>query len=604
MIYDYIYGRLSDGYACINRDGLPFMNADFDQLKSLMTYEGPEDTGCTELPEEFYFYNEELSDGRVGIIGRTSFVPGGTGISGARDTSFSHKYIFTGEDYEGLLKDSSLIFKTREYFDSADGYNAGIKAVSFPGPEAAVLPDYIDKNRFVLLLYCCIEAFADTGRRVYVILPENDRQGTVTATAIMKKLLEAVPSFLLSNAGFLTYSPTFDSNTLNPVPNGVSVVFIRRNQENIYRSARASAANYVFDFSEQIYPSCEIDTKTFNTIYAMWTRENVREVINDFLYGIFVPGARIRADIFAHILVLARGLDTVEADRLLRDKCRAVLEIINSEAGSLAPDGISMLDGNVGMILQNCSFDSFYLDFIGKLYASTTVYRNVIVDTLANEACRRVFAASAGTEESACEETSGQYPDDDSAVLEITDFEYADEKLNDDLLVRAYSDENCYKIGEILFLASVEPVMLKQTLPMQDRIAKLLEFIGNNLIKDFGGFVRSFCTGYVEYYADYYLNEVCRSRAAACGITLPDRFGICSVPAGKARIDIAEAYFEAVKSLEKLMGQYVQQFDSGYGSFIGEFCLLAMNALEGDYRMLTAQENRELFEEWKKKYQI
>lgn len=576
------------------------MNADFDQLKTFITYEVPESAEPAELPEEFYFYNDVLSDGRVGIIGRTAFVKGGEGISGARDTSFSHKYIFTGEDYEKLLTDASAIFETRRFFESAEGFLDGVATAVCPDMNGAGVPGGIDSNLFVQLLYCCIEAFSDPERRVYIILPENNRKGSMTAALIMKNVLKAVPCFLLANAGFLTYSPTFASNTLNPVPNSVSVVFISRTQDNLYRSGRLPGANFVFDFSEGYYPNCEIDPKTYNTIYAMWTRQNVREAVNDFLYGIFMPGAKLGADVFAHILVLARDLNTDEKEKLLRDKCEAVLAIISREASNLAENGISMLDGNVRMILQNCSFDSFYLDFFGRLYGLTPVYRSLIVDALTAEACRRIDAA-----ESSVNQDNTVLNDDpygDNAVLDITDFEYADVKLNDDILVRAYSDRNCYKIGEILFLASVEPVMSKQSLPMVDRISKVLEFIGNNLMKDFSDFVYSFCVEYVEYYADYYLNDLCRAQAASYGIALNGRQDLCSLPSGKVRVDIAEAYFEAVRGLEKLMGQYASSFGPEYRSFIGNFCSIAVAALEGDYRVVTAQENRDLFEEWQKKY--
>jgi len=584
MIYKYIYGRLGDGYTCINKDELPFLNRDYDQLKNFISYERPEDISEEDLPDEFYFYNDELSIGRVGILGRTCFVKGGAGVSGARDTSFSQKYIFTGEDYDRLLNGTAEMFTARSYFGSADEYLANHISLEYPLINEKYKTQTSEKlglseNEFVLLLYCCIDAFADSEKRVYIMLPENDKCGSMTATVIMQAIFDAIPSFLLANAGFMTYAPTFDSNTMNPIPNSVSVVFIKRNAENIYRAGRIPGKNYLFDFTNNVFPNCRIDDNTFNTIYAIWKNENIKRVINSCLSGIFSRGTSIKAEIFAHLLVLAKELPDVDEwnrdslDKQLEEKKDAVLFIINNNAGGLEQDGISMLDNNVKLILKKSRFDERYLDFVGDLYSSTGEYREMLLNTLCDRALERAEA------------------DDEDGVLDITDFEYSDELLNDDILDKAYSDKKYFPIGEVLFLNSVEPVMLKSTISFQDRLTKVFKFVIGQFSKEYKDFFDYFCEDYVEDVISDYLDAFVKElRSKLDGKT------------ESTKIVIGAKQYELVVRMEEFLNPYVEDMGEVFKAFVGKICKNDIMGLEGNYKILTAPESKELMEGWKEYY--
>lgn len=593
MIYRYIYGRLDEGYACINRDELPFSNEDYDRLKSFITYEPPEMSAGSKLPEEFYFYNDVLSTGPVGIVGKTMLVKGGTGVSGARDTSLIQRYIFTDDDYRKLLSDSDLIFGPKDYFNTLEDYFS--ENISHDdgtdlctgGLSASELG--LTEEVFVNLLYCCISAFADRERRVYIYLPENSSEGTLFARRLMKLVFDSIPGFLYSNAGFVTYSPGFESSTLNPVPNEVSVIFVADSKENYLKRSRVDSRNYVFDFQNGEYPSINIDDKTYNTLKGVWQRAEVRDILNECLLHVFKTGTGVLSEVFTSLLVLARAMSRENRSKLINDKRDAVLDLLNYGMDELLPDGLTMLENNVLAIFETDEIDYEFLKFAGEIYVKADCYRNYITSRLCDEALKL-----------------WQQGDVDG-IFDVTDFEYADENLNDEILNLIYSKGVYRPLAEILFVETVSPVIEKTSLKFSERLQKLLDFVSSSISPKYSKFANEYCVGFIFSQVGQYLDEFdgnVRKKLEMeakltypgfnpeAGQQLPDKF----------RFQAAGLHFDVVCGLEEMLGRYLTFFDDGFVFGTGEICRKAVDGIKDNYKIITSQKTKELLADWEKKY--
>lgn len=597
MIYNFLYGRLDDGYACVNKDELPFTNDDYDRLKSFLIFDPPEASSDEDMPEEFYCYNELLSTGRVGIVGRTVFVKGGTGLSGGRDTSMIQKYIFTEEDYDRFLSSSRDIFEKRSYYRNVEEYlnaeNAGIDRLlngtqntgyDEPGinryklsPESLGLSNEV----FIDLLYCCIKAFADRERKVYIYLPENTRKGTFYAKCLMKLVLDSIPGFLLSNAGFVTYSASFESRTQNPVPNEVSVIFIAKTKENYLKRSRIDSRNYVFDFENGINPSLRIDDNTYNTVRGMWLKTEVRDVLDECLNRVFRKGTGVPAEMFASLLVLARDIPQDSFERILNDKKVAILDILKYSPEELLPDGLTMLENNILVIFDYSELDGDFLSFAGQIYDKADEYKNYVTIRLCDEALNKFNQGF------------------DQDIFDITDFEYINEDLNDDILDMLYSKENYFPVAEQLFLETVIPVMGRQNVKFSDRLKKVLDFILNSLVKKYKQFVEAYCFGYIKEQVDRYLGEIDAGMLEKFGVDQEDGSRALSE---KGKMEASGTRFEVICYLEELLGGYTEAFGQIYSDMIKAYLVDILEGIKDNYRIATQKKTKDLIVDWEKKY--
>lgn len=573
MIHNYYYGRLSDGYACINREELPFESRDFDRLKNLASYAAPEECCNGSLPEQFYFYNDEMETGAVGIVGRTVPVRGGSGISGDRDTSFSQKYIYTDGDYDSLLKNPPNIFEGAGFFASPDEVLGEKASAEFEIPYidgAEILRRFgISEEQFICLLYCCIEAFADPECRVYIYLPQSDREMSLFAAALMRMIFEILPSFILGNAGFLTFSPVFDSNAQNPVPNGISVIFIERTRENLYRGSRLNEKNYVFDFESGLCPQLNIPVNIVEMLEALRTNAKLKSLLDSCLSGMFLRGTHVTCEALYSVLVLSANLDPCDSESMA-EKRTAVLEILRLLPSGMCGEEDTPVFNAASMLLESESAeaDNAYLDFVGKLCYLVPKYREKASSVL----CDIIMS---------CMDR-----DDIDGVFDITDFEYEDEALNDLLLDRIYSEPVYFRAGELIFLASVEPVMNRKNVPLNVRLEKVLEFISSSLAEKYGRFVKSFCTGYV-------LGQV--SVGMGCD-------NVADTADARTRMECYEVFFDEVRDIEELLHRYRTCLGEETGSFLRELCGRAAAGIEGNYRKMTSSETKDIIVRWKDRY--
>lgn len=571
MIHNYYYGRLSDGYACINREELPFESRDFDRLKNLASYAAPEERCNGSLPEQFYFYNDETETGEVGIVGRTVPVRGGSGISGDRDTSFSQKYIYTDGDYDSLLKNPSDIFEGVGFFDSPDEVLEGKAPEEFELPfidGAEILRRFgISEERFIRLLYCCIEAFADPECRVYIYLPQSDRETSLLAAALMRMIFEILPSFILENAGFLTFSPVFDSNAQNPVPNGISVIFVERTRENLYRGSRLNEKNFVFDFESGLCPQLNIPVNIVEMLEALRTNAKLKSLLDSCLSGMFLRGTRVTCEALYSVLVLSADLEPDDAE-VMAEKRTAVLEILQ-----LLPSGMrcgmnTPVFNAASALLESSEADNAYLDFAGRLCFLVPLFRDKASSVLCDIIMSRLDR------------------DDIDGVFDITDYEYEDEALNDLLLDRIYSTPDYFGAGELIFLASVEPVMNRKNVPLKARLEKVLEFISSSLAEKYGEFVKSFCIGYVI------------GQVSAC----MECVNVTDTADARTRMERYEVFFDEVRDIEELLSRYVTCLGEEARSFLRELCGRAVAGIEGNYRKMTSSETKDIIALWKDRY--
>lgn len=269
MIYQFIYGRKNEGYCQINdASNMPFQKSDLLKFESLKSYYFASEINKMDLPQSYYFYNEDTTCGKVGILGKTSYVPGRTSKeSGDRDTSFLHKYIFIDEDYQKVLKNPELIYKNYIFCNNIDEYNDNKNNIDFKNIERQHTEYESDINSFFSglsvnnemlgkFIYCCLDAFSKHDKRIYCILPSNDKRGSDKAIRLMKLIMSKLPPCIISGVGYLTYSSAIHNAVSNPIPGNISVVFLPRNEENLRYAMKMNEQeyDYIFDFMNNISP--------------------------------------------------------------------------------------------------------------------------------------------------------------------------------------------------------------------------------------------------------------------------------------------------------------------------------------------------------------
>ncbi|MCI8886593.1 MAG: hypothetical protein HFG70_00755 [Hungatella sp.] len=285
MISQFIYGRCRTGYSQIGdvgQDG--YTEEDISGFQLLWNYELAEGCDRNNRPECRNFYVSGTSAGPVVQVGRTAFVPAGTSQeSGDRDTTLSHKYLFSQANYHALIKNPRSVFCIDNYCDTVeDALERRNSIPSFGGkiPEESTreLLEYFgipeeDAENFI---YGILDCVGNLDSRIYIALPEWNSRGTNRAMALCGKILSCFPPFLVSACGFLTYTKTFHNSQTNMIPRTVKVVFYPNNQENVRKYPSVITSNYIVDMKNGYMPVMETDD---------YTRELIRAFTACFLEG-------------------------------------------------------------------------------------------------------------------------------------------------------------------------------------------------------------------------------------------------------------------------------------------------------------------------------
>lgn len=259
MIYQYLYGRAQTGYRQLNEiKDLQLSPSDKASLEErLNVYQIMNGMDQGNLPECFYYYNAAIAGKSMGIVGRTSYVPAASSqASGTRSTSFSHKYLFDGADYELLLDNPQVIFGFHDFCENVEQFDSGETDNIPMMPEDphdrynfSFLLDKLGLDQIDLpsLLYALIDSSYKKNCRVYIVLPNNTAETAGFAKNLVQAILRGLPKLIVANFGFLTYYGSFHEAQHNPIPIGIRLVFIARDSANVLRYEEIAGKDYLLD---------------------------------------------------------------------------------------------------------------------------------------------------------------------------------------------------------------------------------------------------------------------------------------------------------------------------------------------------------------------
>ncbi len=491
MINQYLYGRKNSGYCQLNSDYSTASRDDDEKLKALQNYIVTDECDKQDLPIEYYTYSETIEGRDVRIEGTTFFVPAGTSQqSGARDTSIIHKYIYSGEDYKRCI-DSGIDRKGRkfarfveDYPDGGDSFEDETALLSLEEAWKAFRIDIHSpegKKAIIQFAKDCIDAFPEPGKRVYVYLPKTDRRGSIYAKRIMEGLLDIMPASITRRSGFITWQSTFHSPSLNPIPGGISVVFLPDSADNRQKEKREKENHKIFDF-----------------VNGAWEDEAVGTSLKSFLQKMITAMVDGDSGEFEQLKeFLDKQLNSeasVDSEFL---NCVFSLYIFSTKIKNIRKEGLSLADiaeknnnlvlGGIDSIRGILRYESVLSDTGSEKVLETTGLLLKMIDPDEQmEAIDDIFSAG-----ELCHETVLEYLCDkclemvrtqdvetEKGILNITNYEYADEDVNDLIIDKLYLEEKYQPVARVLFRMMIKPLLGKKDLSIFEKIQKLIKRIG------------------------------------------------------------------------------------------------------------------------------
>ena len=255
MVDYFIFGRFPGGFQHLKNQAPGSLNSSF--CGNMVKYDLPRDassdlTDYSGLPEKMFYLNANVitDQGKVeryGIAGRTYPHTHVTSpMSGERETSFSFQYLMTGEDREALLKAPEKIFALKEGAVRVDDLYLGDRAAQdqkFPFDYDMSVTDIFgsgaeQESTEELLAYFglsgeklsqLLTTLFIVKRKVFIALPENTREATDKAKALIRALLKILPPSLIETTGFLTYAHSVKKDY---IPAETRIVFFEDSEEN------------------------------------------------------------------------------------------------------------------------------------------------------------------------------------------------------------------------------------------------------------------------------------------------------------------------------------------------------------------------------------
>ncbi|GEM_PF-5590988 len=246
MIYHRVQGRLAEGYKVLG----DFKKIDSEDIcfNGFVNYvfDAREET----RPQMLFGYPSLSENGEsVYVIGENLMV-GGKDEVFVRESHFSHKVIFSDEDYFSLTKDMTSVpyvnglCKNIENFDQSRPPKITFSNHTV-GDLAALASVYgINEDNYFDFVYgLCITAF-DKDTKLYIAVADNDEESIEGIKHFISTLIDALPMFLRKRFGFVTYFPSNDISKTDILPKGVNCVFIKSTRKN---SNNYSVCDITFD---------------------------------------------------------------------------------------------------------------------------------------------------------------------------------------------------------------------------------------------------------------------------------------------------------------------------------------------------------------------
>lgn len=559
MIYQFIYGRKNEGYCQINSSdnmlyndmpynsmplyGMPqcaipsygmtddtkasksmmFQKNDLLKFENLKSYNISADIDKANLPQAYYFYNDDTSHGKACILGKTSHVPGRTSKeSGDRDTSFLHKYIFINEDYQKVLNSPKELYRERIYFNNINEYKAlsennlnehfaempytqaflqnengsyfrtepndkknNIGGESFQTESEGSINSFFDElsisNELLeKFIFCCLEVFPKYDKRIYCYLPSNDKSGSDKALKLMKLIMMTLPPCILSGAGYLTYSPTFHNAISNPIPGNISVVFIPRNEENLRNSKNEQEYNFIFDFVNNTGPIVNMSQmgaamigKIIKCIYEQNLTE-VEDIYNELNKAIsqYKPVDSGFLGAF-YLYYLFNNMYKLNKANCIKFKKTIVMALkdMSRYQEEITDYGNTLIINVINTLLNCIDYDEVDLELIDLTFEYSRLCKNIIIRALSDK----------------CLETVNEKRDD--KLFLIVDHPFQNNEITILLMQKIYSDKEYYSATYMIVARSLN-VLINSRLNAEKKIVKVLEAV-DSLYQQYPGLAKT-----------------------------------------------------------------------------------------------------------------
>lgn len=514
MIYQFLYGRKNAGYCQINDANMPFNKNELLKIEGLKTYSIADGLNLNNLPQAYYFYNELMGSQRVGILGKTTFVPAGTSEeSGSRHTCFLHAYIITESDYERALKNPAELFENRTFYETVEEYkNSATQPEQQEAKEiSADIDPYklfeefsIDAEKLKDFIISCIDVFSNSGKRVYCYLPSNDASGSQHAKQLMQLIFSVLHPCIIAGAGFTTYSSTYHNPTSNPIPGNVSVVFIPDNTENRLQAKYEKDRNYIFDFKNYVSPLGQFN-KAETTLFDVnelinWmviriqgenSEKSVWEIFYNELDKAVVPLVNVDkrfiysyGDIWLYWLKILNNnkgiMDASEDYQLTWDDCikiqsnnheqfhniksrkklaAAAYDILKYQE-VLAPYGMNKVSNIIHILLAAADYEEDDLEWIDNIYTFGGKLKNAIIQRLCDQ-CLFMVESNEETDK----------------VITITNYLYKNVEINDTVINNIYENDKYFPVARIFIKTILNPMVSNNDLSVLDKLKKIFSFV-------------------------------------------------------------------------------------------------------------------------------
>lgn len=291
MVGYYIYGRdsVEKYHSYINTYSQEDEKSVFIRM---IGYHNLKGVAADQRPEKIYYFNFSSSRGRAALIGKTTYNTGAESPMAdeqGRSSVFVHQYLFDGDDRRALMQDQDRIFCVRPFCTRVEDilaeqrygmqrkrfectFDAASQEVFENRPQRWELPellDYfgLDERKLEELLY----TFIHCEGKVYIMFPENTREATDRAQALMRRIFAVLPAFLVETAGFLTYAHTYANylDTERYVPANVRFVFLANTPDNLNDAGRCKSELRSFLFSPKCSSGVTVRRELYPVVKAM-----------------------------------------------------------------------------------------------------------------------------------------------------------------------------------------------------------------------------------------------------------------------------------------------------------------------------------------------
>lgn len=483
MRRQFLYGRKKTGYCQINEDFPVTDKKILLQLSSMQNYNVVAGLDMNNLPEEYYAYSERIEGEKVWIEGKTSFVPAGVSEeSGSRDTSMLHKVIYSGEDYKEKMlhpisKSLVMFYSTVEDYLNDSG--KAIDETKEYDYEQLYQKFELDDEKMKDFIICCLDAFPNIEKRVYCYLPTSDREGSIWAKRLMEMIIGNVPACVVCGAGFVTYSSGFHNVSSNPIHGSVSVVFIPDTEENRMNERFERKQHYIFDFTNyQKQSKNEVGyvDAFVNFILKKIKNEDTNGIItkifqemNEFVTEGYAVDIKFLGAYMIHNMwnkMAEKG-----GSKFRRTLATAIHDMLQYEE-ALTHKAKEDIQKAVHEALYDneCTEEDF--EWIDYIYKGGELCKDSILLFLCDT----------------CLNYAEQYPaEQNQNILFVTNYEYADEELNDCILETLYSEKKYYSVGKRLVYESLKPLTADTKKTVQKKIDMLCSYM------------KTFCKEYYDF---------------------------------------------------------------------------------------------------------